>query len=502
MLFNSYVFICLFLPTVVAVFFLAGRYSAVAASLWLGAASLLFYGMWAWSNLWLLAGSILFNYFCGRLLGALAAAGSTSRARLVLWGGVAANLLCLGYFKYSNFFAATVADLLVAPIPWASVVLPLGISFFTFTQIAFLVDVAGGHARETRFDHYLLFVSYFPHLIAGPILHHAEIMPQFGRPSTYRPRAEAFAVGTTVFVIGLFKKVVLADSMGPYADALFAAALSRAPTLFEAWAGVLCYHFQIYFDFSAYMDMAIGISLLLNIKLPINFDSPYKARSIIDFWRRWHMTLSRFLREYLYIPLGGNRKGASARYVNLMVTMLLGGLWHGAGWTFVVWGGLHGLFLVVNHVWRHLSAPIRHRFSSVRNIGAFLSWTLTFVAVVIAWVFFRAPDLRIAAVILKGMAGLSGTIPPYGTHLLQDPDQKWWLLLVFVIAVFMPNVRELMRRHELTLPSERERKEGCTSAPTRIAWQPHALLACVLLGCFVVALMMMTKVSPFLYFQF
>src|SRR5262249_37293646 len=282
-------------------------------------------------------------------------------------------------------------------LPWQwhalEVTLPLGISFFTFTQVAYLADVAYGHAYERNFAKYVLFVTYFPHLIAGPIMHHREMMPQF---DTAMPRlsSDRLAIGLTVFSIGLFKKVVIADFLATIADPVFAAAAKGAVSGADAWGGTLAYSLQIYFDFSGYCDMAIGMSYLFGIVLPFNFDAPYKAQSIAEFWHRWHITLSRFLRDYLYIPLGGNRHGEARRNWNLAVTMLIGGLWHGAGWTFVIWGGLHGLFLIVNHSWLKLTArvPMLARASETIVYYA-LSLALTQLCVALAWVFFRAESL-------------------------------------------------------------------------------------------------------------
>ena len=298
------------------------------------------------------------------------AAGRQLQGKRWLLVAIAANLALLAYYKYAIFFVANAQRLIghVGPLP--EIVLPLGISFFTFTQIAFLVDAHRGLAREYSFTHYTLFVTYFPHLIAGPILHHREMMPQFDRRSTYTLDWDNVAVGLTMFIIGLFKKTVIADDMAAFASPAFdAAAGGTQLTLLEAWGAALAYTFQIYFDFSGYTDMALGASRMFGIVLPLNFRSPYKAANIIDFWRRWHITLSRFLRDYVYIPLGGNRKTVPRRYENLLLTMLVGGLWHGAGWTFVFWGALHGIYLVVNHGWR--IAPSSFRYCrAARRAGA------------------------------------------------------------------------------------------------------------------------------------
>ena len=412
MLFNSYIFIFGFLPVTLLGFFWLARRSHAYAAAWLALASLFFYGYWNPAYIGLLLGSIVCNYAFGlwmakAQLRAQSQLGSGGRKKHILVFAIAANLSLLAYYKYANFFVSNVDAVLGTGWNVSNIILPLGISFFTFTQIAFLVDTYQGKVKEYNFIHYVLFVTYFPHLIAGPVLHHKEMMPQFARPSTYRINWEHVATGLMLFTLGLCKKTLWADPIAAYTDGIFAGVASgMTPTLYEAWCGALAYTLQIYFDFSGYTDMALGIALMFGIKLPINFDSPYKATSIIEFWRRWHMTLSRFLRDYLYIPLGGNRKGKSRRYLNMMATMLLGGLWHGAGWTFVIWGALHGLYLTINHLWREAIADKLPRLLP-RWLAALSGGTLTFIAVVVAWVVFRAADMTQATTMLKAMAGIS-----------------------------------------------------------------------------------------------
>jgi alginate O-acetyltransferase complex protein AlgI len=405
MLFTTAAFVFAYLPLVVIVFFLLGRRFPDLAAAWLFAASVFFYAYWMPEFTVLLLGSILVNFCVGRQI-CSAPRGeiqSMRRARLWLVTGVVFNLGLLGFFKYVNFFTDSLQAVFGTSWHAARVVLPIGISFFTFTQIAFLADAYQKDVREYKFAHYGVFVTYFPHLIAGPLLHHAQMMPQFAQPEIYRLRLANFAAGFAIFCVGLFKKVVLADGIGPYADAIFnTAAAGQTPTFAEGWLGTLAYTFQLYFDFSGYSDMAIGLSWMLNIQLPFNFDAPYKSRNIIDFWRRWHMTLSAFLRDYLYIPLGGNRCGLARRCANLATTMLLGGLWHGANWTFVFWGGLHGAYLGVNHAFRAVTRPVASRLAASRVFCA-ASWLLTFIAVMVAWVFFRAPTFVAAARVLRGM---------------------------------------------------------------------------------------------------
>lgn len=528
MLFNSYSFIFLFLPITFAGMFWLGRHNHRLAALWLCLASLTFYAVWDSRFVLLLLGSIAFNYGAGYWIG-LHRQHTVKQAKYALAAAITVNLMLLAYFKYTNFFIASANHLFGSKIPALDIILPLGISFFSFTQIAFLVDVYRGIAREYNFIHYLLFVTWFPHLIAGPVLHHKQMMPQFSQAATYRIKLDHVAVGLTIFVLGLAKKVLIADPFSDYATPIFAAASEgRTFMLFEAWVGALAYTLQLYFDFSGYSDMAVGLSLMFNVRLPLNFDSPYKATSIIDFWRRWHMTLSAFLRDYLYIPLGGNKKGPARRYLNLMTTMLLGGLWHGAGWTFVVWGGLHGLYLMINHGWRALKTRIG--WGNGGYLARLSAGALTFLAVVVAWVFFRADSFDAAQAILAGMAGVNGISLPVSLEARLAPivvylpftdvvftgnfpntelSNEWsfaTLTLGLILVWFFPNVRQIMRDYK---PTWEDMVGKATPAPlpqnmvTRLAtWKPsagHALMAGLLFYfCFI----SLNKVSEFLYFQF
>jgi len=417
MLFNSVAFLFVFLPCTLLGFFLAARLSQRLALAWLTLASLFFYGWWNPVWLPLLLASIAGNLVLGQWIARLPQPGGAvpwwRSRKAALTMAIAANLALLIHYKYSSFLLANVSGVMALATDSTDHDLPLGISFFTFTQIAFLVDVYQRKADDFDPLRYGLFVTYFPHLIAGPLLHHREMMPQFARDDIFRFDASRLADGSVVFILGLFKKTVLADSFGRYASAGFDAAGAHELTFFEAWGAALSYTLQLYFDFSGYSDMAIGLAMMIGVTLPLNFYSPYKARNITEFWRRWHITLSRFLRDYLYIPLGGNRQGALRQRVNLMITMLLGGLWHGAGWTFVIWGGLHGLYLVIHQGWRSLAARLPTIASPLwRAPAATLSWSLTFLAVVIGWVFFRAQDLPTAFSVLHGMAGTHGALLP------------------------------------------------------------------------------------------
>jgi alginate O-acetyltransferase complex protein AlgI len=497
MLFNSYPFLFVFLPVTLIVFFLLGRVNRQWAAAWLALASIVFYGYWSVKYIPLLLGSVIFNYLCGR---AISRRAKTTQGRRLLIASITADLLLLGFYKYANFFLTSISDIAGTQLPTLAIVLPIGISFFTFTQIAFLVDAYRGIAREYSFTHYLLFATYFPHLIAGPILHHAEIMPQFESPAPYRFSGRSFAIGLTIFTIGLAKKVLIADHFASTASPVFDAAHAGISIpLTAAWAGVLSYSFQLYFDFSGYTDMAIGISRLVGVDLPINFYSPYKSGSIIEFWQRWHMTLSRFLRDYLYIPLGGNRKGTFRRYLNLMVTMLLGGLWHGANYTFILWGGLHGIYLVVNHAWRSLPRRARN-VSAVPPIrvaaAMFAGRVATFLCVSVAWVFFRAADLGAASNLLRGMLGFSGltvhSLAGATPRLLARsfPEFALVFLAAGVLVWAMPNTRQITDRLERALGDPATHIFYLRIVPAT---------AGVVLA---LAVLEMRQISTFLYFQF
>jgi D-alanyl-lipoteichoic acid acyltransferase DltB (MBOAT superfamily) len=361
---------------------------------------LFFYSWWDIAYLPLILSSILFNYLIGTTLSKSSennklGLNKTFSKKSILIFGIVCNVALLGYFKYTNFFLENFNGIFESNIPLQYIILPLGISFFTFTQIAFLVDAYRNEVKEYDLVRYMLFVTYFPHLLAGPILHHKEMMPQFANLKNSVINYRNIAVGLFIFSIGLFKKVIIADTFAVWANAGFDTAITL--NLFEAWVTSLSYTFQLYFDFSGYTDMAIGISLMFNIKLPINFNSPYKALNIQDFWRRWHMTLSRFLRDYIYIPLGGNKKGSFRTYSNLLATFVIGGFWHGAGWTFLFWGFLHGMALIIHRLWSNLGF----------KMWTWLAWFITFNFVNIAWVFFRAKEWEDAVRVLGGMAGLS-----------------------------------------------------------------------------------------------
>ncbi len=479
MLFNSLPFVFGFLPVALAGFFLAGRIGGTRwALVWLVGASLFFYGWWNPKFTALLADSILGNYALGELIRRRG-----SRAWLI--AGIAGNLALLGWFKYADFFLRTLA------LPELGIFLPLAISFFTFQQIMFLVESYRQERAPGGLLPYAAFIAFFPHLIAGPIVRPNEIMPQLQARNLAVPRSDALAEGLTIFLLGLAKKLVLADTFAMFADVGFAAA-ARGETLtfVEAWYAAASYALQIYFDFSGYSDMAIGLARMLNVRFPLNFASPYRARDIAAFWRRWHITLSRFLRDFVYIPLGGNRRGEMRRMLNLMATMLLGGLWHGAAWNFVLWGGLHGAYLVVHGWFRRCGV----------TLPGWLAQALTLLAVIVAWVPFRATSFDTAMAMLRGMAGMNGmalpvmvvqAFPPLAliatpvpvlrflgdARTLSFPEVTACLVFGWTIALALPAVHEL---------SERARGWALAGG---FAFTAQAL-------CFA------PNVTPFLYFQF
>ncbi len=438
MIFSSIEFIFVFLPLAFGTFLLLSRLGWVRAAMIATILySLVFYAWWNPPYVLLIIALILVNYGLGKYL--------LARARFrkaVLTAGVGLNLGVLGYFKYTDFFISNADRFLGLALPLQHVILPLAISFFIFQKIAFLVDVYQGKITRLAFLDYCLFVVFFPQLIAGPIVHYRQLSPQFDRLKAFGPSAENIPPGLAYFLIGLAKKVIIADSISHYVSPTFAAAAHGfAVPAGAAWLAALAYTCQLYFDFSGYSDMAIGLARMFSIRLPVNFNSPYKAQSIIDFWRRWHMTLSAFLRDYLYIPLGGNRHGASRRYLNLMATMLLGGLWHGADWTFVAWGGLHGLYLVVNHLWRdHVPLAKRLNQGAAGPYYQAASHLLTFLAVVFAWVFFRATSFSAAGIMIAGMVGANG-----GQAVSADLISKFAIVGgLCILAMTAPNSQEIV----------------------------------------------------------
>lgn len=469
--------------------------------LWLSACSFFFYGWWNPAYLLLMAGSIGFNYVIGQRLHTLT---GQSTGRVLLTVGITLNLLCLAYFKYTDFLLGNLNTLLGTQYQSMGIVLPLAISFFTFQQIAYLVDIWRGEGHAYRLRDYCLFVVFFPQLLAGPIVHHREIIPQFSLTFTASERAQQLAMGITAISFGLFKKVILADTVAYYANQVFERAhAGEMIGFFDAWIGAISFTLQIYFDFSAYSDIACGIALLFGVRLPQNFASPYRTTSIIAFWQSWHMTLSRFLRQYVYIPLGGNRHGSANRYTNLMATMLLGGLWHGAGWTFIIWGAMHGALLSINHAWRAWA-----KASGIR-IPVALAWGLTYACAVLTWVMFRAESADTAWRIYQAMFDVTQL---QWTHSLHQPvisdglRQLGWgvpllwkiipLLLALQLWVWcLPNLPRMMRQYGLTHTALPEQQTG-------FIWQPRWIWSVLSAAALAVSMMALHETGDFIYFQF
>ena len=524
MLFNSYLFLFLFLPVALAGYYLLGTVRLGWAALWLCIASFVFYGWWNPRFVVLLAASILFNYVVSRYV--LRMAGNKRRQGWATAFGVACNLLLLIYYKYLVAWLGWVPGL---GLDAGGILLPLGISFFTFTQIGYLLDCRAGLVASPSLLKHTLFVTFFPHLIAGPVLHHKEMMPQFADPQNYRFRAENLSVGGALFIMGLAKKVLLADSIAPYADQGFAA--PGELQFWAAWGTSLAYAMQLYFDFSGYSDMALGLAKMFGIRFPLNFNSPYKAHCIIDYWARWHMTLTRYLTAYLYYPLamqisrwrsrrglpvgaaGSRRGGGFAAMVAAptLYTMALAGVWHGAGLQFLIYGLLHGAYLCVNHGWR---VAVGVRFSPRHPLMGRL-WRaacvlLTFVAVVVAFAFFRAAGVGDAVALLQGMAGWRGVEALEWPGALLHEVGLWeawrlvagrhvlavYLALLLLIVWLAPNTHEILGRFSPALARTQE-------APVAwLRWRPSAAWLAALLLVLGLCLLHLHRETRFLYFQF
>ena len=483
MLFNSYEYIFFFLPiTFIIYFYLLHKRLTLGARGFLVFASLFFYSWWNPIYLPIILASMLFNYKIGNMLNQISV---KINPKVILTFGILANIALLGYFKYIDFFIENINYLTDKEISLYHFALPLGISFFTFQQISYLVDSYRKETKEYDLLNYALFVTFFPQLIAGPIVHHKEMMPQFENKYNLVKNYKNIAIGLFIFSIGLFKKVVIADNFAVWASNGFDKA--EYLNMIEAWATSLSYTFQLYFDFSGYTDMAIGAALLFNIKLPINFNSPYKARNIQDFWRRWHITLSNFLRDYIYFPLGGSKVIKIKIYRNLLVTFILGGLWHGASWMFVFWGFLHGFALVIHRIFQNLNL----------KLNLFFAWFLTFNFINISWIFFRAKDLDDAMKVLKSMFFGDFILPDkyaeklsflhslgaeFG-YVFEDIAGKnktlTFLVLAFIITLKFKNSMEL-----------------------RNSFKPTLKNLIIGLAMLFIALSMMSNVSEFLYFNF
>ena len=522
MLFNSATFLFAFLPIVLIGYWILDQHiqKKVLTYSWLVLCSFFFYTWWNPIYLLLLAPSIVANYFLGAYIGRE----SSGSRKGVLIFGIAANLALIGYFKYANFFVDNLNSLTGSSIELGHITLPLAISFFTFQQITYLVDAYRGETKDYNFLHYCLFVTFFPQLIAGPIVHHGEMLPQFEEAKPGALNTKNMSIGISIFAIGLFKKVVIADTAANFATPVFTAAVRGTDVGFaDAWIGVLCYTFQLYFDFSGYSDMAIGLGRMFGIVIPLNFNSPYKARNIAEFWHRWHITLSRFLRDYVYIALGGNRKGTARRYTNLLITMLLGGLWHGAGWTFVLWGGLHGMYLVVYHAWATILKSMGFDGRDAGWLRKAFGTGLTFLAVVVGWVFFRAENFSAGLSLLESMAGLNGVALPEtlfqhlghlgeslqslgftaGTAFLVADNPKVFAMVLFLLVIVFsaPNTQQIMRDYD---PGLLTYDTQIPQSMLHVKWRPDAWWAIVIGASLAVTLicLFVGVESEFLYFQF
>ncbi len=489
MLFNSFEFIFIFLPIVFILYFLLLRYRLVTlANGWLALSSLIFYSWWNIAYLPLILISIICNYVIGYILGK----GTVKISRKFLFIiGISFNIGLLAYYKYFDFFISNINSGFQTNIPLLHLVLPLGISFFSFTQIAYLVDSYRRESTEYNFQNYVLFVTFFPHLIAGPILHHNEMMPQFSHIRNKIINWKNISIGLLLFAIGLVKKVIVADTFAVWATNGFD--YTSALTFFEAWIASLSYTLQLYFDFSGYTDMAIGIALLFNIKLPANFNSPYKSLNIQEFWRRWHITLGRFLTKYLYIPLGGNRKGSARTYINLFFVFLISGIWHGAGWTFIIWGVLHGLASVINRYWQSFNV----------KMNKFLAWFITFNFINVAWVFFRASSWEDAIKVLSGMIGLNGfALPTQFSGYIQQSQFLEFLRGTNFTPFYIQDKYELLKALIYILTFVLVATLFRNSQELSKKFSFGIITSTVIVICFVFSILTFTKVSEFLYFNF
>jgi len=542
MLFNSYEFIFAFLPVTLAAFYVLGAASRTWALHWLILASFFFYAWWRPFNVLLIAPSILINFVLARTLQRLAANESRRKTSLaVLVVGIVFNIAFLGYFKYSYFLGSAINDVFGANLALTQIILPLGISFITFQKIAFLVDVHAGRVSSFTLRDYGLFVLFFPQLIAGPIVHYREMMPQFHQVSCRMDR-ENLSVGLALFAFGLFKKVVLADGIAEHVSPIYDfAATGHAVSLLPAWFAAIGFTLQIYFDFSGYTDMALGLARFFGVRLPANFNSPLKATSIIDFWLRWHMTLTRFLTAYLYNPLalwltrrrmakglpglGGPTPSVGAFFQLLMgpmlLTMFVSGFWHGAGYLFILWGLLHGVYLSINHAWRLFAPKIWSSKDAYERFMRPTGLVLTFLSVAVSMVLFRSANVDTAKELLQGMAGLNGINLPQRVYALLGPVTGSlpfvhasagmslrelvtviaWVGALLLGALALPNTLQLMARYEPAL-GVRPRPTAPASLLGAIDWTPTIPWA-VATSCLVfAAVMRLGGKSEFLYWQF
>jgi alginate O-acetyltransferase complex protein AlgI len=543
MLFNSYGFLCVFLPAALLGFYLLGSVSRISAIRWVILASVVFYGCWRPVNILIIAPSIAINFVLASILLRLnEAEGSRRTSKALLLLGISFNVIFLGIFKYTDFVTGSINDVFGASLVLQHIILPLGISFITFQKIGFLVDVQAGRIRSFTLQDYCTFVLFFPQLIAGPIVHYREMMPQFHRTSC-RFDKENFAVGLTLLFFGFFKKVVLADSIAQYVSPIYDhPAAAGGTSLLLAWTAAVGFTLQIYFDFSGYSDMALGLARFFGIRLPQNFNSPLRASSIIDFWLRWHMTLTRFLTGYIYNPLllmltrrrvAKGQAGIRGRdttvgaFLTLLmfptvVTMFVSGLWHGAGYGFVIWGLLHGMYLTINHLWRLTAARLWSDRSSYDRVMKPVGLILTFVSVTAAIVFFRASTLTSAIDLVRGLIGLNGIALPSGLfgrlpalagalHRIGISSTDSWAVTEFIktaiwistlmfVALACPNTLQILSRYE---PALGVKPWSASSAVGRLAeWDASFPWALAISAVAAIAIIFMGGPSEFLYWQF
>ena len=510
MLFNSYIYILIFLPVVLTTYLVAGeRLHRKLSIAWLVVASLFFYGWWNPIYLLLIVGSSVFNFGMGAALNSGLA---KNRKLPIVLAGVAINLLLLGYFKYANFFIDNVNFALGTDIQVAPIFLPLAISFFTFQQITFLIDAYRGEIEDYSFVHYMLFVTFFPQLIAGPIVHHAEMMPQFDRDETYKPQLGNIEVGLSIFAVGLFKKIVLADNFALFSTPVFQAVDSGIPvSMLECWMGTTAFALQLYFDFSGYSDMAIGSARLFGIKLPINFYSPYKAENTPQFWRRWHMTLTRFATQYIFMPMNLSR-GREAILTDaseqkrfwssvaypLMVTFIAVGIWHGAGWNFAIWGLLQGLFIIINNLWRQFRRnTLKQNLVETTLVGRVAARGLMMICVIYSLVFFKAATTAAAFTMAWAMLGLDGFT--LDTPIISARELLLYGIGGFAIIYLLPNTQQLFIDYE---PSLEPRRNETLWGLEKIKWAPNSRWAAICSLMLAASLLNMNRISEFIYFQF
>ncbi len=520
MLFNSYEFIFAFLPVTVLVFFLLGTFSRTWALRWIIVASLFFYAWWRPVNVLIIAPSILVNFVLARILLRLSSQEKWGPSKAVLVLGIAFNIAFLGYFKYANFAVGTVNDVFGTNMVLTAIILPLGISFITFQKIAFLIDVHAQRVESFTLQDYCLFVLFFPQLIAGPIVHYREMMPQFHRAPCAFDR-ENVSVGLTLFAFGLFKKVFLADSIAPLVSSVYEQAASGSQISFlPAWMAAIGFTLQIYFDFSGYTDMALGIARFFGVRLPPNFNSPLKASSIIDFWMRWHMTLTRFLTAYIYNPIAlsmtrrrlaagrpglGGRQATVGAFLDLLafpvlLTMIVSGAWHGAGYLFILWGLMHGIFITVNHGWRLVGPKLWRDKAAYNEFMRPVGFVLTLACVVASMVVFRSSTMKTAVGLFKGMIGLNGMTLPASGGDIDFNKMALWILVLGAIAFAGPNTLQMLARHEPALGWKSDAGYAVFGRP--IAWKASLGWAIVVSVVAAVGILYLGGQSEFLYWQF